>query len=101
MLHLNTHELQIGDTVHLFGMRIHLTREPIITERERTVYAWIGDVLNPDEVIEAGVVPKTFLGQDEWVEGQGWEWKQTNRWNVQGNDLAVWTVERRAVAEVS
>lgn len=101
MLHLNTHQLQIGDTVHVYGMRIRLTREPIITQRERTVYAWIGDVLNPDEVIAAGVVPEAFLGDHEWVEGQGWQWKQTNQWNVQGNDLAMWGVERPAEAEAS
>ncbi|MFG1602865.1 hypothetical protein [Actinoplanes sp. NPDC049265] len=101
MLHLNTHQLQIGDTVHLFGMRIHLTREPIITQRERTVYVWIGDVLNPHEVIAADLVPKGFLGEDVWVEGRGWVWKQTNRWEVQGNDLALWAVERPIEAETN
>lgn len=93
-LNLNTHELRVGDIVHEYGMRIRLDNPPTITKRERTVYAWVGDILNLDEVIAAGVVPKAFLGDSEWVDGEGWVWKQHNRWTVQGNDLATWLVER-------
>jgi hypothetical protein len=100
MLNLNTTELRIGDVVHLYGMRIRLDNPPHIEQRERTVYAWVGDVLNPDEVIAAGVVPRSFLGDNYWIEGQGWMWFQTNKWTVQGNDLARWAVER-AAAEVT
>lgn len=93
-LTLNTHELAVGDIVHLFGMRIHLSREPRIEQRERLVYAWDGDVLNADETIAYGMVPKAFLGEHRWHDDQGWVWEQTNRWTVQGNELALWAVER-------
>lgn len=91
---LNTHELRIGDIVHLFGMRVHLAREPHIEKRQRIVYAWVGDVLNPDETIAYGMVPQAFLGETRWHPGTGWVWEQTNQWTVQGNDLALWAVER-------
>jgi hypothetical protein len=97
MLNLNTTELRIGDVVHLFGMRIRLDDPPIIAQRGRTVYAWVGDVTNPDEVIAAGLVPRSFLGDHYWIEGDGWTWLQTNKWTVQGNDLARWAVERATV----
>ena len=89
-----THELRLGDVVHLFGMRVQLSREPHIVQRQRLVYAWVGDVLNPDETIAYGMVPRAFLGEHRWHEGQGWVWEQTNQWTVQGNDLALWAVER-------
>ena len=95
LLNLNTHQLRVGDVVHLYGMRIRLYIAPQITQRERTVYAWDGDVLNPDEVIAAGVVPRSFLGDHYWIEGSGWQWFQTNKWTVQGNDIARWAVERK------
>jgi hypothetical protein len=91
---LNTHELRVGDIVHLYGMRVHLSREPHIEKRQRVVYAWDGDVLNPEEAIAYGMVPRGFLGENRWHEEHGWVWEQTNRWTVQGNDLAMWAVER-------
>lgn len=96
-LRLNTHDLRLGDVVHLYGMKVRLDNPPVIEQRERTVYAWTGDVLNPDEVIAAGLVPRSWLGDWYYIAGTGWEWFQTNRWTVQGNDLARWTVERTPV----
>ena len=100
-LNLNTHELRVGDIVHEYGMRVRLDNPPIVTQRERTVYAWGGDVLNPDEVIAAGVVPRSFLGDHYWIDGTGWQWFQTNKWTVQGNDLARWSVERSTVDQTT
>jgi hypothetical protein len=94
LITLNTHELRLGDIVHESGMRVHLSREPHIETRQRIVYAWVGDVLNPEETIAYGMVPRAFLGEHRWHPERGWVWEQTNQWTVQGNDLARWAVER-------
>lgn len=97
-MRLNTTELQIGDIVHHYGMRILLDREPEQYPHHspsgRVVWSWLGLVLNPQESVDGGV-PRSFLCEHRW-DGNEWVREQTNRWNVQGNDLAHWGVERKS-----
>lgn len=96
--HLNTTELQLGDIVHNYGMRILLDRPAGKRPHgDRTVFWWVGKVLNPDEATASGLIPRSWLyhHSEHWVPGEGWR-VDTNdpRWNVQGNHLATWSVER-------
>lgn len=91
-LTLNTTQLALGDVVHVHGMRILLDTAPnIYTDRDSTVYAWIGTVQNVEEVRADRIVPISWLRFD----GIGQEYPEgVYRWNVQGNDFARWNVER-------
>jgi len=96
-LNLTTPQLHPGDIVLEHGMRVLLDRparvyhpdgqgcywpDGTITDHEYCLlgYSWLGTVLNVDEVRAARVVPMSFLAY--------------NVWNVQGNELAHWIVER-------
>ena len=74
-------------------MRVRLDSEPVIYNGGRT-YSWKGIVENLDEVLAEGFIPRSFLGEHEWVQGEGWVFKLTGRWVIQGNELARWSVER-------
>lgn len=92
MMDLDTTQIQRGDVVHVHGMRVLMDVDPIITEPagrvvERRCYAWVGLVLDPEEV--ADTIPRSWLYRD----GIG-QTRQEPRWNVQGNDLARWNIER-------
>jgi hypothetical protein len=95
-LTLATPDLRLGDLVVLYGMRIRLDTEPKITPNRDggPTYAWVGTVENLQEVLDAGFIPGSFLHENVWVDDEGWTMQLTGRWNVQGNVLATWTVER-------
>jgi hypothetical protein len=94
-----TPDLQLGDIVLAYGMRI-LLDTPAETfpnpNRETICYSWLGTVLNADEAVTVHRIPRSFLSTDIWVDGTGWTRVQDNRWNVQGNHFARWSVERSA-----
>jgi hypothetical protein len=88
LIPLDTTQIQRGDIVHAHGMRVLMDVEPIVMEKNpsgRTCYAWVGLVLNPEEATEDARIPRSWL----YTDGTG-----EPRWNVQGNDLATWLVER-------
>lgn len=72
-LRLTTPDIRTGDTVLTHGMRVQLDTPPLVTDK---VYSWTGTVTDP------GTVPRAY--------------RPGNRWTVQGNDLAMWAVERGA-----
>lgn len=87
-----TPDLQVGDVVHHWaGLLIRLDRSPIVCERGGavgTVYSWVGLVLNAEEVVASGAVSRAYLRADRNDADPRY------RWNVQGNHLAKWSVER-------
>jgi hypothetical protein len=100
-----TPQLRLGDIVLSYGMRILLDTPAkiwhsshgcdhgpdIMThEKCRLAYSWLGTVTNPSEVEAGGSVPLGWMHYDTYP-GE-------HRWNVQGNDLATWTVERSVTA---
>ncbi|MEV4454446.1 hypothetical protein [Microbispora sp. NPDC049633] len=97
-LSLPTSQLRPGDIVLEFGMRVRLPEQEPRTWKGfqgRTVYAWKGQVENLDEVLAEGLVPRAFLCEDRW-DGGRWVCELTGAWTVQGNDLAIYAVERAA-----
>jgi hypothetical protein len=100
LLMLPTSKLRAGDVVVTYGMRVRLPAEPRVYENHghegRAVYAWDGIVENLDEVVADGFVPRSFLTEELWVDGKGWVFELTGCWVIQGNDLAIWAVERAA-----
>lgn len=93
-LRVNTTEIRRGDIVHTHGMRVLMDVDPITTPdyndpaSGRTCYAWVGLVLNPEEV-PPDYIPRAWL----YTDGIG-QPRDEPRWNVQGNELAGWSVER-------
>jgi hypothetical protein len=93
---VKTSEIHVGDIVREHGMRVridsikyHAAQAP----RLLPVCACRGTVLNLDEVLDAKIVPASFLTTEKWVEGEGWVTDRRDAWTVQGNDLATWSVE--------
>jgi hypothetical protein len=99
----NTSELQIGDIVRTYGMRVRV--EHVATYEDRgTVWSCAGTVLNPDEVKAAGFVPTSFLRCHARTEAVRPEVREAHVkshdhgtcWTIQGNELARWHVEAKA-----
>ena len=97
---VNTSELQVGDIVRTYGMRVRIAH--IATYEDRgTVWSCTGTVLNPDEVKATGLVPVSFLrcrARTEAVRPEVREAHATSHtdgacWTIQGNEVARWTVE--------
>lgn len=89
---LNTTEIRKGDVVRVHGMRVLIDVDPIISEpwggtENGFVYAWVGLVLNPED--RPIGLPRDWLYRDRM--GQP---RTEPRWNVQGNKLSRWSVER-------
>lgn len=84
---LKSSELRKGDIVLEYGMHVRL--DTALRTYTEDVFAWDGTVVNLAEVLADGFVPPSFLR--EWRNGQLF---RTNRWVVQGNDLATWRVQR-------
>ena len=88
LLTLTTHDLRVGDIVRSHGMRILLDHEPTIWVDNggtgRTVYSWSGLVTNEADVLATNLIPRSWMHHDS----------TEARWNVQGNELARWNVER-------
>lgn len=90
-----TSQLKVGDLVLCYGMIVHLNGQvKVWRDNGRNVYTWIGKVLNPKEATSECGIPRSFLRSHLW-DGQRWSTDTYYPyWNVQGNDLARWTVER-------
>lgn len=83
---VKTSELQVGDTVRHYGMRIRIDAvHPYDGGNGLTAYSCPGTVLNIAEVRAADYVPMSFLRCSIHPGGACW--------HVQGNDLARWAVE--------
>ncbi|MGW0087866.1 hypothetical protein ACWDWS_02485 [Streptomyces sp. NPDC003328] len=102
-LYVDTSELRPGDILTEHGMRVLLRGEPNTfpsynSGEERTVYAWAGLVLNPEDVKAEGFIPYGWLFPDVWGKGEhgGWgkDFDAEPTWTVQGNNLAHWSIER-------
>ncbi|WBP87018.1 hypothetical protein [Kitasatospora cathayae] len=92
---MSTDQLRKGDVVITHGMRVLLEEEPrVYPKGDRTVYAFDGRVANLEEVKAHGHVPLDYLRTHKWVDGQGWVTDREDMWQIQGNELARWTVER-------
>jgi hypothetical protein len=105
-LNLATGEIQPGDIVLEHGMRVRIDEvhpyHPGGTGcmsgpdgRESCGLAWAchGTVLNVPEVIAAGIVPRSFLYDTE-RDSKGPGHGREDFWNVQGSNLATWTIQR-------
>jgi hypothetical protein len=107
LLHLMTGEIQPGDVVLEHGMRVRIDEihpyhpggrgcvssiEPRLTACG-LAWACHGTVLNVPEVIEGGIVPRSFM-YDHERDCKGPGHGREDFWNVQGNNLARWAVER-------
>ncbi|MEV7512122.1 hypothetical protein AB0O57_29615 [Streptomyces sp. NPDC091201] len=83
-------ELQAGDIVRVYGMRVRLDELscPPYSSGGGLVYSWLGTVLNLAEVHHEVRVPRSFLC--EW---SGRTLVREDAWTVQGNDLVRHAVE--------
>jgi hypothetical protein len=93
-----TGEIRVGDVVLTHGMRVRID-EIHTYEDHGAVYACLGTVLNLDEVRAAGVVPPSFLYKEARHSSKDAPGAREDHWNVQGNNLARWTVERNRLDE--
>lgn len=91
IVELSPPDMRRGDIVLAYGMRILLDDDPqtFSGHGDRTVYSWLGRVLNPDDEAVVNQVPRGWMHRD----GIG-QPRTEPRWNVQGNDLACFRVER-------
>lgn len=111
-MHLNTSKLLPGDIVHCWGMDCLIDQEiknytghgpnPL------TVYHTSAKVINLDEcrtdgtvywkdgeVIHDGLVPLSWLYPDVFRGGWTKDMDADPRWEIQGNELAMWRVTRK------
>lgn len=98
----NTTELEVGDVVLNYGMRILLDTPANIyrhgEDQADTVYSWPGLVLNADELCD-----KESESYDAYIykhiRGIWWEDRvprpRRDQWEVTGNYLATWHVEEK------
>jgi hypothetical protein len=114
ILHLMTGQIRPGDVVLAHGMRVRIdtirpyhpggqgcVSDPQPREREdgfRVIacdlaWACYGTVLNVTEAIEVHGIPRSFL-YDAERDNKGPGHGREDFWNVQGNNLAYWAVER-------
>jgi hypothetical protein len=98
-IQVNTSEIQVGDLVHAHGMRIRIDEIKVYddsTSHGGKVYCCLGTVLNRDEAIERYEIPRSFMfNEARHIHGPEHPEAREDYWNVQGNDLARWTVERQ------
>lgn len=98
-LFLDTSELREGDVVNCHGMRCLIDQEIKANEySDRTVYFTSAKVLNLDELKEngfvGGVISLGWLYPDVFRGGWEKDWDADPRWDIQGNEHAMWQVER-------
>ena len=93
---MDTSQLRPGDLVLNYGMKIrvdavHAVEDP--TSHGGVVYVCPGTVLNVEEAVEIHDIPRSFMWDNErFVHGPGHG--REDFWNVQGNDLATWSIVR-------
>jgi hypothetical protein len=96
---VDTSQIQIGDLVFNFGMRIRIDEIEVHedeTSHGGKVYCCLGTVLNVQEAIEQHDIPRSFMfNEARHVHGPRHPDAREDYWNVQGNDLARWTVVRQ------
>ena len=99
---VDTSEIRVGDLVLNYGMRIRIDEIQVhddSTSHGGIVYCCYGMVLNVREAIDVYDIPRSFMFNEiRHVHGAGHPGAREDFWNVQGNDLARWTVERRETA---
>lgn len=93
ILHLDTSELKSGDIVLTYGMRVLLGERRTYEGDREPVYQFDGTVTNLEEVLEEGFVPASWLHHWTFVEGHR-TLTRKDRWVIQGNRFARWSVER-------
>lgn len=92
-LRLSTPELKAGDVILHHGMRVLIEGQPWVGDDSKSpIYRWSGRVLNMEEVKATGHVPLSFL--QTWKFEGGWVVDREDVWHVQGNERAMWYVER-------
>lgn len=101
-LFIGMFELQVGDVVLEYGMRVLLEGEPDVYKPgwdlsgpTREVRAWTGRILNLKEILKSGSIPPGYLAETKWVAGKGWTSEITGTWRVQGSENRRLLVERR------
>lgn len=81
-----TDQLEEGDVVHRYGMRLQLTEHKVYPAGEGgrygDVHQFEGVILNLAELLEA----------EDYSTGPK-AWLREGSWTVQGNRLAIWAVE--------
>jgi hypothetical protein len=95
---VDTSQIRVGDLVLNYGMRIRID-EIQVHEDETSyggkVYRCLGTVLNVEEAIEKYDIPRSFMFNEiRHVYCTLHPGAREDFWNVQGNDLATWTVLR-------
>ena len=91
----DTSQIQVGDLALNYGMRIRIDEIKVIEEPDGNCYCCLGTVLNRDEAIEQYDIPRSFMfNEARHVHGPEHPEAREDYWNVQGNDLATWTVVR-------
>lgn len=97
---LVTGDLVVGDIVLAHGLRCLVTDAPTLSRShpgERTFFT-SALVLNRDDV-DADQVPFSFTSTESYPSrGMAPRPAGEHRWTIQGNDLALFTVERAAGA---
>ena len=97
-IQVNTSEIQVRDLVYAHGMRIRINEIKVFEDKTSHggyVYCCLGTVLNVQEAIERYDIPRGFMfNEARHVHGAGHPDAREDYWNVQGNDLARWTVVR-------
>jgi len=112
-MHVNTSQLRKGDIVHCWGMDCLIDQEiKSYTGHgpsRPTVYHTSANVINLDEckgngtiawredkeTYHEGLVPLTWLYPDVFRGGWTKDMEATPRWEIQGNELAMWRVTRK------
>ncbi|MEW1700786.1 hypothetical protein ACIQCR_16765 [Streptomyces sp. NPDC093249] len=89
----SSNELAQGDIVRTQGIRVRLDVGATHTRHGQTVYAWVGTVLNIDEIREQRIIPLSFLHTEHWEDGKGWVTDREDVWTVQGSQYVEWVVE--------
>jgi hypothetical protein len=97
---VDTSQIGVGDIVLNYGMRIRID-EIQVHEDETShggfVYCCLGTVLNVEDAVTIHDIPRSFMfNETRHVHGPDHPDAREDFWNVQGNDLARWTVVRGA-----
>jgi len=107
-LRVKSSELRKDDVVLLHGMRILIDREiKSGPGAYGDVFHTAGLVTNLEELIEDGtigdpsddcypLIPRSWLYPNVFRGGWTKDYSADPRWDIQGNDLASWTVERES-----
>lgn len=116
-MHMNTSKLITGDVVNCWGMECLIDQEittyPGQGPNPLTVYRTSAKVINLDEckgngtiawhegeTYHSGLVPLSWLYPDVFRGGWVKDMDADARWDIQGNELAMWNVTREQYSEM-